>query len=366
MASILIVLYVVLGTTTTTTEYQWSTDRHRFAPMRVKRAICTMLTIRVVANLDPTATSSPTIGALPTEVLSRIFAFAWHRPSLVAQWAYSCTRGSDHLERLIKLGDPDLVKDAMPHYNFADVQKDFVRNKQYLHDAVARGNVEVISVLLDAKADPLWKRERYTPLDVAIRHGRFDAARFLLDLVGPDHITKATIDSCLSSEDPKMFQLVVSRARDSNQRHTLLNSPKEVVTPLASACSCGSDELLRALVELKADVNHPGKGGRTPLGEAMKAHRHSTLRLLVELRADINQPFSSTRTFVETVRFRCMPLEFAIDYCTSDTVRYLLGLGASKSKLVPTRSLTNIHLGERYSNRLHLQHRIRERIQSKT
>ncbi|XP_041483365.1 uncharacterized protein LOC121430154 [Lytechinus variegatus] len=103
------------------------------------------------------------------------------------------------------------------------------------------GNVAVLNYLLDEKDLLSSRRSRrgYSPLDVAVRSGKAETARILLDKIKHD-------------------------------TSVILQSDREGLTPLHIAIEIGLTSIVEELICLGADVNQASNDGQTPLHTAIR------------------------------------------------------------------------------------------------
>ncbi|MEM6505241.1 MAG: ankyrin repeat domain-containing protein [Planctomycetota bacterium] len=152
-----------------------------------------------------------------------------------------------------------------------------------LHRAAARGNTELVALLLDAGASidartrfrtPMHGRE--TPLILASRCGHDTVVSLLMERHTDINLLDANHRSALSH---------AAEAGQLSIIHRLLNAACEIDpvddqgrTPLHWSIQGGYDDVALVLIEVGADINHPcpkEPGGFTPLhrcatvGEAM-------------------------------------------------------------------------------------------------
>jgi ankyrin repeat protein len=132
----------------------------------------------------------------------------------------------------------------------AKYKSDYSR-RAVLYWAADRGRSDVVELLLQKGANPEGDRETDTPLQRAVAHGSYAAAKALLD----------------AGANPN----VKSEYRDS---------------PLFSAASHGSGDMIQALVEKGADVNAQNSTGNTVLHIVASKGHANIVRYLLDHGAD--------------------------------------------------------------------------------
>lgn len=133
-----------------------------------------------------------------------------------------------------------------------------------LHIAAQNRHVEIVDVLLAAKADPnVMDGDGETPLFEAV--GEFFCQRF------QDHQARSL----------EIVRRLLVAGADPNRGYRL---------PLAEAAKCGNAAVVRLLLESGAKVNHPDpKWQSTALIEAVNGAQRAMVDVLVGAGADVNQ-----------------------------------------------------------------------------
>nr|XP_054771200.1 putative ankyrin repeat protein RF_0381 [Lytechinus pictus] len=137
----------------------------------------------------------------------------------------------------------------------ADIETTDNEGWTVLHYAAISGNVAVVNHVLDQKDLLCSRRSRrgHSPLDVALRSGKADAARSLLH-------------------------------RDASVIH---QSDSEGFTPLHLATESGLTSIVEELISLGADLNQASNDGQTPLHTAIRLCNCKTRQ--VEMTTDLDQ-----------------------------------------------------------------------------
>ena len=169
-----------------------------------------------------------------------------------------------------------------------------VERYEGLHAAAARGDAGAIAALLagGAAPDPRDGHGR-TPLHVAAFGSHDEAVRALVrggaDPRALEHQRYDAITIAAVADDAELVRLLVSLGGDPRA----VTSPYDG-TALIAAAHLGHVEVVRALIEAGAPLDHVNNLGWTALIESIVlgdgGPRHTeTLRLLVEAGADVNR-----------------------------------------------------------------------------
>lgn len=148
-----------------------------------------------------------------------------------------------------------------------------------LMNAVTRGHTEVIKALLAAKADVTLRNSfDFNPFTSAVAAGNQEIATLLLDAgakVGEGASALTPLAFAVSSGNLEMIRFLVARGADVNQ-----GAKSGEQTALISAIYAAQIEAVKTLIELKADVNTKMKDGTTPLKLAKKGDQDEIAALL--------------------------------------------------------------------------------------
>ncbi|XP_060597665.1 ankyrin repeat and SOCS box protein 3-like isoform X2 [Ruditapes philippinarum] len=181
-----------------------------------------------------------------------------------------------------------------------------------LHIAAMRGYSDIVDLLVEHKASVHSRDyEGNTPLVLAARNGHYLPMKSLLK-AGCD-VNAANYEGCTSlhfaCHKARGFQVLLDAGADPNVRDN------DNITPLLMAASEGFDNVVKALVDFKCDVNIPNDSvKRTALHLlAYKGHADS-INALVYAGAEIDACDIYGRT----------PLWYAIENKKSEVVRLLL------------------------------------------
>jgi ankyrin repeat protein len=162
-----------------------------------------------------------------------------------------------------------------------------------LHSAVYYGDLQMVQVLLEHKAD----------VDAQDDTGETPLHYLSTDRGGSRQI----------SQLHKVSRLLLEHGADVNARSNDLS------TPLLIAARNGRVEVVRVLLEHGADVNVPNEDHSTPLLVAAEWGKAEVLHVLLEHKADVNARSKEQST----------PLHMATEYGSVEAVRVLLEHGAS-------------------------------------
>jgi ankyrin repeat protein len=148
-----------------------------------------------------------------------------------------------------------------------------------LLNAVTRGHTAIIQALLAAKADVgLRNSFDFNAFTSAVAAGNQDVAALLLDAGakiddGASGLTPLAF--AVSTGNTDMIRFLVKRGADVNH-----GAKRGEQTALISAILGAQIESVKALIELKADVNAKMKDGTTPLKLARKGDQEEIVALL--------------------------------------------------------------------------------------
>jgi ankyrin repeat protein len=148
-----------------------------------------------------------------------------------------------------------------------------------LINAVSNKHTEIVEVLLAAGADLSVKnRFDFNALTIAVAANNQDLAALLLDHganVETETSTLTPLMFAASGGNVDMIRFLVKRGAKVN--HGVKEGKQ---TALLSAIYGAKPEAVKALVELKADVNAKTKDGDTPLKVAMKGDQDDIVKIL--------------------------------------------------------------------------------------
>lgn len=180
-----------------------------------------------------------------------------------------------NLYRAVHSGDLDQIKRHL--FWKTEINQPGPDGDYPLHVAVRQGRVAIAGELIDhgARLDVRDRRER-TPLQVALAHGKIQAAQLLLRRGAGEDPQALLFALARSGElDPDTIELLVSEGADLNARDA------EGQTPLHRAIAAGDVKLAKRLISAGADVNQPDGAGDTPLARAT-ANGDPNMVLLLE------------------------------------------------------------------------------------
>jgi len=190
-------------------------------------------------------------------------------------------------------GDADKVRALLK----AGVSPDATRNTgaTALSYAVMGRHLEVVKVLLEARADPNRDTAGMTPLFLASENGDVEIVKALLR-------AGAKVDAKLQAVDEDM------RVRNGD-------------TPLIAAASpTGTAAVTRVLLSAGADVNAKAENGKTAVLQAVAAENVAVLKALLEAKPDVKARMSGEEDFDA--------LTLAVGKGRADLVQMLLAAGA--------------------------------------
>lgn len=148
----------------------------------------------------------------------------------------------------------------------ADLRVKTFRKRTSLYGAASRGYLEIVRTLLEKEPSMLEELQPSRPLYMAAAWGNWKVVKLLIDLGGNPNMNPTAPEAV----DP--------------------DDPEGTWTPLTAALSCAFDKTTRVLLEHGADPDKPASWGhRMPLNFAAVRHGSAELvRLLLENKADPN------------------------------------------------------------------------------
>ncbi|MEW6677407.1 MAG: ankyrin repeat domain-containing protein [Pseudomonadota bacterium] len=152
--------------------------------------------------------------------------------------------------------------------------------KTALVEAVDRGDVEMVRLLLDAGADPDLKAAGYTPLGRAAMQGHSRIARMLLE-AGADPDLKSNDGNTPLAAAAAMNRVTVIRVLMAHQPDYTLHN-LEGRTALSVAALEGFEEAVRAMLEGGIDVNVQDRNKSTALDATSESDNKRIQQLLVD------------------------------------------------------------------------------------
>uniref|UniRef100_A0A8C4IMZ0 Ankyrin-1 n=1 Tax=Dicentrarchus labrax TaxID=13489 RepID=A0A8C4IMZ0_DICLA len=221
-----------------------------------------------------------------------------------------------------------------------------------LHIASRRGNVIMVRLLLDrgAQIDAKTKKVE-TPLHMASRAGHYEVAEFLLQNSAPVD-AKAKVEISHYSHNHVIHLCVNLEGSATNSRQFTAGvscstldfyySPfpdQDDQTPLHCAARMGHKELVKLLLEHKANPNSTTTAGHTPLHIAAREGHVQTVRILLDMEAQ--QTKMTKKGFT--------PLHVASKYGKVDVAELLLERGANPNA-AGKNGLTPLHVAVHHNN----------------
>ena len=158
-----------------------------------------------------------------------------------------------------------------------------------LHNAVWTGNIELVKMLLEKKADVnARKTDGATPLFLAAIRGHTEIVKLLLDYKAdvnrglPDGDTP--LHTAAWNGHPEVVKILLENKADVNARKR-----PDGDTPLHAAAWNGHLEVVKILLEKKADVNaRKCPDGATALYLATGRNHTEIVKVIVDNQADVN------------------------------------------------------------------------------
>ena len=178
-----------------------------------------------------------------------------------------------------------------------------------LHDGAARGDTAAIEALIAAGENPnIQDANSRTPLHVAAFLRQYGVARALLGLGADPNALDAQrydiVTIAAVNDDLEMLKIALSSGGNARA----ITSPY-AGTALIAAAHLGHVEIVRALIEAKAPLDHVNNLGWTALMEAVVlgnggASHTATVEALVKAGADVNIPDRHGTTPLRHARMR--------------------------------------------------------------
>ncbi|KAF2966195.1 hypothetical protein GQX73_g7397 [Xylaria multiplex] len=234
--------------------------------------------------------------------------------SLLLQYGASPTIQDDQkqtpLHHACRLGDTGIVIQLVKAPKMGgsvDVRDD--NGNTPLSIAAACGNRTLVSFLLDRGASASTEDgDGETPINIAAARGHLDVFTELYSRSSPTSSTR----EALFDKSVSMGQLLI--VRFLLQEVSSLNFHVKLRSPLGVAAGEGHIEIVRLLLQNKADPNFLDGDGRSPLFRAVESGHADIARLLLKFESDPNALFEGRRT----------PLLFAASEGMSEVVEILL------------------------------------------
>ncbi|KAF6821781.1 ankyrin-1 [Colletotrichum musicola] len=242
-------------------------------------------------------------------------------------------RGQTPLHLACQLGYLDIV--FLMIKALKDGQSVDVRNENGetpLHVAAICGNSNIVSFLLERGADPLVKdSSNRKPIDLAAAGGHLDVFEALYPSLDIDPLTSETLIMQSAAKGQLLIVRFLLKTIDNIDFHV------EGESPLSVAASKGFTEVVRLLLQKKADPNFADEDGRTPLYRAVSRRHQDVAVVLLNAEADPNSLDEE----------RWTPLHQAASRGMTKMVEALLRHGATKNARTVLKD-TPLHLSLQY------------------
>jgi ankyrin repeat protein/GTPase Era involved in 16S rRNA processing len=168
----------------------------------------------------------------------------------------------------------------------ADIEAKDNTGNTLLHDASCLGHVELVTRLLDRKAEIEAKNDYgYTPLHYACSKGYVEVVTLLLDrkadIEAKNNIGSTPLHKASLNGHVEVVALLLDRKADIEAKD------KDGDTPLHFASLTGHVKVVTRLLDRKADIEAKNKNGSTPLHFACRNGHVKVVTRLLDRKADI-------------------------------------------------------------------------------
>uniref|UniRef100_A0A4W5RID7 Ankyrin-1 n=1 Tax=Hucho hucho TaxID=62062 RepID=A0A4W5RID7_9TELE len=228
-----------------------------------------------------------------------------------------------------------------------------------LHVASFMGHRKIVTILVQKGASPSASNVKVeTPLHMACRAGHYEVAEFLLTNAAPvDAKAKVmTSHTHTQSEQHSICLLVPHMTTNTICMYLSSLSP----TPLHCACRMGHKELVKLLLEHKANPNSTTTSGHTPLHIAAREGHAQTTRILLDMEAQqtkmtkVQYFVRCPHTLISMDVSLCgpkgfTPLHVASKYGKVDVAELLLERGGNPNA-AGKNGLTSLHVAVHHDN----------------
>ncbi|WP_372369366.1 ankyrin repeat domain-containing protein [Candidatus Uabimicrobium sp. HlEnr_7] len=184
----------------------------------------------------------------------------------------------------------------------ADVNQKNGYGQSPLMAAAEKKNIEIVKILLDAKADVNFEGgSKYmpgTPLMSAAKGGNTEIIKLLLDAKADPNIVindEFALEFALKDYDKKGFEpakMLLAAGANVNTQGT------QGKTVLHSAFFNNENEVIAFILEYKPDFSVKDKYGTTILGEAIKSNNLDIIPTLVKMGANIDEKDKNGNTYL--------------------------------------------------------------------
>ena len=201
-------------------------------------------------------------------------------------------KGITALEWAARRGHTEVVKALIDSEADVNVSR-HTNGVAPLYIAAQEGHIEVVQLLADNNADVNASRhtDGTTPLYIAVQNGHTEVVKVLLDNQAEVNAIRhdgATPLLVASIRQPEVAKLLLDYNADVNTT-AHCGGMFDRCTPLYLAALFGHTDLVKLLLNCKADVNaRITDDGKTPLYIAAKKGHRKIVKLLLDNNADVN------------------------------------------------------------------------------
>jgi uncharacterized protein len=195
--------------------------------------------------------------------------------------------------------------------------------RELIHIACGIKDTEIVKNLLSLGVNVNQQDNKgVTPLMIAVRVNSLEIVKLLLDIGANLHPINEGGSTALMiaavGEQEAMVKFLLQEGANVNQGCDHPTNGRKGITPLLCAVELGLKELVRVLLEAKANVNQQDSNGLSPLIGAMRHQNNQIVNLLIQAGANVNQQDNKGWA----------PLMYASRLGLTEVVRILLGAGA--------------------------------------
>ena len=273
-----------------------------------------------------------------------------HKSPINAPASFETNHGVTPLHLASQDGHTDIVEEFLKN---AHCYKDALKSTNDrsditpLHQASYNCHPETVKALIDAGSKVNSKTDNgYTPLHYAAQQGNIEVAQIVYE-AGADINATATLKNqsnitalhlAVQSGSCAMIRFLVESGADVTIGKAMGDISN--ITPLHHAVHKQNDEAVAVLLAAGCDVNATTNAGHAPLHMACERGGKEIVKKLIEAKANVNQAY----TYRENIEVS--PLHTAAQYDYADIIRLLVPAGAELNAMrqyEDRHSMTPLH-----------------------